>query len=124
MLGALSDTDRTRLIRLLGMLNSSFDAERANAGAMADRLVRSRNLTWEQVVAHVEEQQRRQQQKSPPPRRTWHDVIEDCQYRPELLSTWEVTFLGSIVTWQGRLTPKQQAKLIAIAERLGVEQAA
>jgi hypothetical protein len=51
MLAALSEPDRTRLVRLLGMLGSDHQGERANAGALADRFIRERELTWEQVVA-------------------------------------------------------------------------
>lgn len=44
---------RTRLVRLLGMLGSAHDGERANAAALADRLVRNAGLVWDQVVAPV-----------------------------------------------------------------------
>src|SRR3954447_24479566 len=47
----IPDAKRTRLVRLLGMLGSDFDGERANAGRMADEMVRELGLTWEQVVA-------------------------------------------------------------------------
>ena len=47
----LSNADRNRLTRLLGMLGSQFDAEVANAGRLADRLVRENGLTWFDVLA-------------------------------------------------------------------------
>jgi hypothetical protein len=50
MFAALSDVDRARLVRLLGMLNSTFDAERATAGRLADQFIRERNLTWDQII--------------------------------------------------------------------------
>ena len=42
----LSHADRTRLVRLLGMLGSNHHGEVANAGSLADRLVRDRGQTW------------------------------------------------------------------------------
>jgi hypothetical protein len=47
---ALTDADRIRLARLLGMLGSDHDGEVANAGRLADRLVRGAGLTWLDVV--------------------------------------------------------------------------
>ena len=50
-MNALAEADRDRLARLLGMLGSDFDGEVANAGRLADRLVRNAGLTWPDVLA-------------------------------------------------------------------------
>jgi hypothetical protein len=42
---SLPQAQRKRLCRLLGMLGSVFEGERANAGALADKLLRDHNLT-------------------------------------------------------------------------------
>lgn len=42
---------RIRLVRLLGMLGSAHDGKRANAAALADRLVRDLGLVWDEVIA-------------------------------------------------------------------------
>lgn len=118
----LSDTDRARLVRLLGMLSSSFDAERATAGSLADRFIRERDLTWEHIVVHGVTPQHDPNRRSSPAR-TWRDVVVECQQHSEQLTDWEIKFLGSIATWRGIPTPKQRAKLDDIAERLGVEPA-
>jgi hypothetical protein len=123
MMLALSAADRARLVRLLGMLNSSFDAERETAGSLADRFIREHNLTWEQIVAHGVESQHHQHRR-PSTARSWHDVVVDCQQRPERLNQWERDFLASISTCRSGLTPKQKAKLDDIAERLRVKPAA
>jgi hypothetical protein len=108
-MSGLSDTQRTKLVKLLGMLNSTFDNERATAAALADRLIRERNLTWEHVIARTGERQHKryhqQAPSRPSPRRPWRDVAADCSRQP----------------WRGQLTAKQQVKLNDIAERLGVE---
>ncbi len=46
----LTDKETARLIKLLGMMGSSFDGERANAAAKANELVRGAGLTWEQYL--------------------------------------------------------------------------
>ena len=116
---ALPESDRVRLVRLLGMLGSVHAGEVANAGALADQLVRRHGLTWEQVISANGQQER--QQHASPPCRTWRDVIVECRARPDRLSAWEIRFLANIAVWRRALTPKQRAKLITIAEYLGVE---
>lgn len=46
----LNDKETSRLIKLLGMLGSSFAGERANAAEKANELIRSAGLTWEQYI--------------------------------------------------------------------------
>ena len=43
--------DRSRLVKLLGMLGSDHAGERASAGLAADQLVRSKGLSWADVVS-------------------------------------------------------------------------
>jgi hypothetical protein len=45
----MTEAERQRLVRLLGMLGSAFDGEIANAGRMADTLARQLG-GWEQVL--------------------------------------------------------------------------
>jgi hypothetical protein len=47
---ALTHSDRERLIKLLGMLGSSFAGERDAAGLAAVRFLRERKLDWADVV--------------------------------------------------------------------------
>jgi hypothetical protein len=42
--------DRPRLAKILGMLGSAHDGERASAAAKADQLVRGSGSTWHEVV--------------------------------------------------------------------------
>lgn len=48
--GTLPPATADRLAKLCGMLGSSHHGERANAAAMADRMVREAGLTWPQVI--------------------------------------------------------------------------
>jgi len=50
---SLDPSTLQRLIRLLGMLGSAHDGEVANAGRLADRLIRQHGVTWAQVVLPV-----------------------------------------------------------------------
>jgi len=43
---ALAPPDRDRLAKILGLLGSEYDGERASAGAMAWAFLRERGLTW------------------------------------------------------------------------------
>jgi hypothetical protein len=58
-LTALTPEQRVRRARLCGMLGSDFDGERANAAFMANRLVRSLGLTWEDVLSAAGDQAER-----------------------------------------------------------------
>jgi hypothetical protein len=119
---SLSDAERAKLVRLLGMLNSNFDAERATAAALADRFIRDRGLTWNEIVNDADEEPHQQYWgQPPPPVRTWRDVAAACQRKCERLNQWERDFLASILAWRRSLTQRQAAKLDDIAERLGVE---
>jgi hypothetical protein len=43
---ALAPPERARLAKILGLLGSDYDGERASAGAMAWAFLRERGLTW------------------------------------------------------------------------------
>jgi hypothetical protein len=49
MIMALDDKDQKRLISFLGMMGSDHQ-DSANAGRMADKLIKGHGLTWEEVV--------------------------------------------------------------------------
>src|SRR5690349_19360119 len=97
---ALSDSDRTRLIRLLGMMGSDHDGEALNAARLADRLIRERRATWSEVVATGDPPVR------PQPPRTWRETLAACRAQPDRLSPWEAEFLASLSDWLG--TPTQR----------------
>ncbi|KGM34010.1 hypothetical protein [Inquilinus limosus] len=61
--------DLTRLIRILGMLGSDHDGERAAAALAADRLVRGSGWTWWDLLAPA--------RVSRPIRSQWMDPLTD-----------------------------------------------
>jgi len=141
MVDALSQADRTRLLRLLALGGSSFDGEAVNAVRLACRFVRERGLTLAEALqtaatqevdlARLAEMERdayergRQDAKATAPTtpdapRTWRDCVRDCQRYRDFLSDWESRFLANIAQWRSALTPKQQSKLHDICSRLQV----
>ena len=93
-----------RLTKLLGMLGSSHDGERASAALKANELVLRHGLTWGDVI--------------PPRSSTSTSSVEEMiayamRHGAGQLDAWEAGFLRGI---QGRqfLTAKQLAKLAEI----------
>ena len=95
-----------RLTKLLGMLGSAHDGERAVAAAEADELVRSRGLTWSDVVARP--------QSASASSEAWHEsetirekIDAALRYRG-LLNAWEASFLLDLKKYRHH-SPKQAA---------------
>jgi hypothetical protein len=126
--------EKTRLEKLLGMLGSSFDGERANAARMISAMAEKRRLTVVELIygARAQEYQGLQQQK-PRPEHPNNDprakVISDTMLKalakiadnPEryefVLTDWELRFAVDVSARYSRdyeLTPKQ----LAIVEKI------
>ena len=94
-----------KLPKLLGMLGSDYDGERAVAGRMASDLLRKYRLTWTDVLGGIEVQ-------VSPRVRVWHEPIShreaaaECLAWPEILNGWERAFLVSISS-RWRLSGRQ-----------------
>jgi len=116
---SLDPSTLQRLIRLLGMLGSAHDGEVANAGRLADRLIRQHGVTWAQVVLPV-------LVKPAPPvdddepatPDQWRDLARTIlDLWGDLLRERELHFVEQMTEWRGRPTEKQQAWLLNIAAR-------
>jgi hypothetical protein len=95
MAAAIPNDKRTRLVRLLGMLGSDFNGERANAGRLADTLVRSLGLRWDDViaVAGASEQQRAVSPRTRQGRARGHrDAATACLASGCIWTEWERGF--------------------------------
>ena len=100
-------------MKLLGLLGSDHDGERATAGAKADALVRKLGLTWADVIV------------LPAPRRASSISATDaqqmasyCHRHYALLTGREFDFIRSIRRWHGDLTERQASWLCSIYARL------
>lgn len=108
-----------RLRKLCGMFGSAHDGERASAAAMADKLVRTAGLTWNEIIAPpiVPNEWR--------PMRYWRDGSSDwqrmaqfCHVRQWLLSEKERRFVRSMIDWRGEPTERQREWLLDLYARL------
>jgi hypothetical protein len=102
-----------RLARILGMLGSDFDGERAAAGAAATRLLREAGLTWEDLVRPCATPE-------PPPLPAGHRArAVQALMRGTLLTDWERKFLESLACQARPLSPRQAAVLARIEGQIG-----
>jgi hypothetical protein len=113
-----------RLVKLLGMLGSSHDGERAAAARKADALVREHGLVWSDVISGLsgQEQQhanrRNNGAKAHDDGGDWHAMRDYCAQHSSLLRPREQEFIDDIDGWRGALTEKQSAWLVSIYTRL------
>jgi hypothetical protein len=114
MMPALLEADRERLARLLGMLGSDHVGEVANAGRLADKLVRAAGLSWHDVVAPVPSHDEGAVERAP---QDWRQTAATCSRFPHLLNAWEAEFIAGL-PWFPRLSSKQRDCLTKIVVRL------
>ena len=119
----LTSAERAKLVKVLGLLSSSHDGERAAAGFTASRMLRDRGLDWDSLIAPaaLASSQRPAAARTPrPPMRpasAWSDEIRFLLRHLDRLNGWEVSFLRSTST-RTRLTSKQGEVLVRLHQRL------
>ena len=105
---------RDRLVKLLGMLGSDHDGERATAARMVEEHRRKCGLSWHEIVIPAPAEETRAppgEQKARKPRKpsapAWQAKAKDVM-RSASATEWERNFaLGLLARWHGRLTEKQ-----------------
>jgi hypothetical protein len=108
---ALPPDDADRLAKLCGMFSSDHVGERATAAQMAHKLVKSRGLTWREVIITTSH-------PTTGGNTDWHRMASFCQRYSDLLSSREQEFVSSILQWRGEPTERQKNWLIVIYERV------
>ena len=94
-LPALPPNHRDRLVKLLGLLGSHHMAERATAGQMANELLRSLKLTWDDVVTDAKQEPARVGDD-------WQPLAEEVLRSPAS-TQWEREFAANLLDrWAGR----------------------
>jgi hypothetical protein len=83
-----------RLVKLLGMLGSGHDGERAAAGLKAHELVRRHGLTWSDILLAAPA-------PASPPKLGWRDKLTACQAHQHCLNSRERAFVLSLARWRG-----------------------
>jgi hypothetical protein len=104
---------RRKLVGVLGMLASNHDGERAAAGLLATRLLKSTGLTWDTVIPEQKLAIR------PNATRTagWRATVAYCRERAWQLTQWERNFLDSLLS-QKSLSQKQAAVLSRVHDKV------
>ena len=110
-----------RLVKLLGMLGSNHDGERAAAALKANALVRDHGLVWSDIIPtpHADRRPNDARAKNQDDQKVdWRIMRDFCAQRSHLLRPREQEFIDHIDSWRGALTPKQRDWLIAIYARV------
>jgi hypothetical protein len=115
-----------RLVKLLGMLGSNHDGERAAAALKANALVREHGLVWSDVIPATPEPRSSSYRQEHAKRWNddagadldWRTMRGFCAQHSNLLRSREQEFIDHIDSWRGELTPKQSDWLIAIYTRV------
>ena len=110
-----------RLVKLLGMLGSNHDGERAAAALKANALVRDHGLVWSDVIPtpHAERRPNDARAKNQDDQKVdWRTMRDFCAQRSHLLRPREQAFVDHIDSWRGALTEKQSAWLVSIYTRV------
>jgi hypothetical protein len=114
---ALAPPELRKLVQICAMLSSPYDGERANAAALADKLVKAHGLTWADVL-HAEPPVPVVIQPTAP--RYWRQCAEGVLFEhPGALSEWETGFLQDILQRGRALSDKQQVILRRVAQKTG-----
>ena len=102
------------LAKLCGLFSSDHDGERASAAQKADQLIRSRGLTWRQIIFAAD----------PHDTQSTEELINFALAAGDVLTDWERDFLYSIRSWPKPLTEKQSRMLKAIVAKVSAEKEA
>ena len=119
-IAGLDPANAERLARLLGMLGSAHDGEIANAGRMADKLVRSLGLTWHDLIHCGTPQRRQVATRSTGAWREPQDLGEAilvARRYARQLTVWENEFVRGLAGFR-RLSGKQAARLQEIIDKI------
>ena len=101
--------DKARVIKLLGMLGSAFDGERANATNILQRMAEARKITLTELIAQAYGSAASSTPPPPPPPPDFEDVekaddllrmLQQIADRPDMasrvLTPWEINFATDV----------------------------
>ena len=108
-------TEKNRLIKLIGMLGSAFDGERANAAAMMSKMAEAKKLTLNELIALAYEAPASAPRKPPPePEPAYSEftnvdqaddllrMLQRIADRPDIaervLTAWEIQFSSDVAS--------------------------
>src|SRR5262245_43671621 len=104
---ALDRVDLERLVKLLGMLGSAHDGERAAAGLKAHELIRRHGLQWSDVILAAPAPAAKREPVVEP----WRRMAWACCKHLHRLTAWERNFVQDMTLWRGAPSEKQINRL-------------
>ena len=110
-MSALSQSDRSRLAKMLGMLASDHAGERDAAGLAAVRLLKQRGVNWQDALTPQPVERRL------PEMGTWRQTVARILESGRFIRAWERSFLTDLPNFQ-RISVKQRYTLNEIAKRV------
>ena len=99
---ALPDVERTKLVKILGLLSSAHDGEVANAGKLADNLLRQLGLRWDDVIATAPAPARNPFDEAPQGRNPFHEAWRARGEAPWQCKAREVAGSMRVTEWERR----------------------
>ena len=116
----LTPGERTKLVHILARLASDYDGERAAAGLLASRLLDAKGLTWDALIVGG---LLYPQSPFPPhsPQQSWQGWLGEahlCLSRPEVLTSWEYSFVVGLRDRRKLPTPRQLEVLAGIVAKI------
>ena len=85
----MTDAERQRLLRILGMLGSEFAGERDNAARHAEAFRVRHGLTWEDLMALKSGKEAPKPPEAAEPHRDWNDLPDWSAYNETMPGIWE-----------------------------------
>ena len=108
----MTSAERRKLIGVLGRLGSDHDGERAAAGLLASRMLKSAGVTWDELLTAGAYFAAPRSSPS-----GWRGDLAVCQRHRSFLRPWEQDFVGSVAT-RATLSQKQRFVLSEMADGL------
>ncbi len=110
---ALSAPEGAKLVNILELgRRTPYEGERGAAALAADRMLQSRGLTWDDVIAEPETVRRRTVLPA-----GWRADLAFASHHASFCRPWEQNFLRSIAS-KSTLSTKQRVTLTEIADAL------
>jgi hypothetical protein len=130
----MDQADKTRITKLIGMLGSAFDGERANAAAMLSKMAESRKQTINELIAEAlgATTSSRPPPPPPPPRQKprpepdadllnlLRRIAANAAIAAQVLTDWEISFsrdVGDRYRADYELSARQLAIIVKILRK-------
>ncbi len=110
----MTPAERRRLVGVLGLLGSDQDGERAAAGLLATRLLRTAGVTWDTLIL---DSNAGQPARPAPAPANWRTDLAVAQRHVRFLRAWEANFVSGLAGFTAP-SRKQQTILHEIANAL------